>query len=68
MVLKNLISSQYLMPFFLARNMFVLLYKGPFKYYVIKEVGGVRKWQFLMIYNTVNHQRVGWVGLKMSKT
>ena len=30
-------------------------------------VGGVRKWQFLMIYSTVNHQRVGWVGLKMSK-
>ena len=30
--------------------------------------GGVRKWQFLMIYNTVNHQRVGWVGLKKSKT
>ena len=31
-------------------------------------VGGVRKWQFLMIYSTVNHQRVGWVGLKKSKT
>ena len=31
-------------------------------------VGGVRKWQFLMIYNTANHQRVGWVGLKKSKT
>ena len=31
-------------------------------------VGGVRKWQFLMIYNTVNHQRRGWVGLKKSKT
>ena len=31
-------------------------------------VGGVRKWQFLMIYSTVNHQRGGWVGLKMSKT
>ena len=30
-------------------------------------VGGVRKWQFLMIYSTVNHQRVGWV-LKKSKT
>jgi hypothetical protein len=27
----------------------VALSKGPFKYYVIKEVGGVRKWQFLMI-------------------
>ena len=27
--------------------------KEPFKYYVIKEVGGVRKWQFLMIYSTV---------------
>ena len=23
-------------------------------------VGGVRKWQFLMIYSTVNHQRGGW--------
>ena len=31
-------------------------------------VGGVRKWQFVMIYCTVNHQRVGWVGLKKSKT
>ena len=31
-------------------------------------VGGVRKWQFLMIYSTVNHQRSGWVGLKKSKT
>ena len=31
-------------------------------------VGGVRKWQFLIIYNTVNHQRVGWVGLKKSRT
>ena len=31
-------------------------------------VGGVRKLQFLMIYSTVNHQRVGWVGLKKSKT
>ena len=31
-------------------------------------VGGVRKWQLLMIYSTVNHQRVGWVGLKKSKT
>ena len=31
-------------------------------------VGGVRKVQFLMIYSTVNHQRVGWVGLKKSKT
>ena len=31
-------------------------------------VGGVRKWQFLMIYSTVNHQRSGWVGPKMSKT
>ena len=31
-------------------------------------VGGVRKWQLLMIYNTVNHQRSRWVGLKKSKT
>ena len=31
-------------------------------------VGGVRKWQFLMIYSTVNHQKGGWVGLKKSKT
>ena len=27
--------------------------KGPFKYYVSKEVGGVRKWQFLLIYSTI---------------
>ena len=31
-------------------------------------VAGVRKWQFLMIYSTVHHQRGGWVGLKKSKT
>ena len=31
-------------------------------------VGGVRKWQFLTIYSTVNYQRGGWVGLKKSKT
>ena len=31
-------------------------------------VGGVRKWQFLMIFSTVNYQRGGWVGLKKSKT
>ena len=31
-------------------------------------VDGVRKWQFLMIYSTVSHQRGGWVGLKKSKT
>ena len=31
-------------------------------------VGGIKKWKFLMIYSTVNHQRVGWVGLKKSKT
>ena len=31
-------------------------------------VDGVGKWQFLMIYSTVNHQRVWWVGLKKSKT
>ena len=30
-------------------------------------VGGVKKWQFLMIYSTVNHQTVGWVGLKDQK-
>jgi hypothetical protein len=26
---------------------------GPFKYYISKEVGGVRKWQFLLIYSTI---------------
>ena len=31
-------------------------------------VGGVRKWQFLMIYRTLNLQRGGWVGLKKLKT
>ena len=30
-------------------------------------VGGVRKWQFSMIYSTVNHQRGGWLGLKIQK-
>ena len=31
-------------------------------------VGGDRKWQFLMIYSTANHQRGEWVDLKKSKT
>ena len=30
-------------------------------------VGGVRKWQFLMIYSTENHHRVGWVAYKSQK-
>ena len=29
---------------------------------------GSENWQFLMIYSTVNHQRVRWVGLNKSKT
>ena len=36
--------------------------------YIKRWVGGVRKWQFLMIYSTVNHQGGRWVGLKKSKT
>ena len=34
--------------------------KGPFKYYIIKEVGGwgQKKVKFLMIYTTVNHQKL----------
>ena len=36
--------------------------KGPFKYYVSKEVGGVRKWQFLQIYSTIYADVGGWVG------
>ena len=52
-------------------NKFLLIItdKGPLNYYVIKEVGGWgQKWQFLIIYSTVHHQRGGWVGLKKSKT
>ena len=30
-------------------------------------VGGVRKWQFLIIYSTINHQRCGWVAQKNQK-
>ena len=43
--------------------------KGPFKYYVSKEVGGsgVRKWQFLLIYSTIYADIGGWVGLKSQK-
>ena len=33
---------------------------GPFKYYVSKEVGGVRKWQFLLIYSTIYADVGGW--------
>ena len=43
--------------------------KGPFKYYVIKEVGGWgQKMAILDDLQYCNHQRVGWVGLKKSKT
>ena len=30
-------------------------------------MGGVRKWQFLVIYSTVNHHRSEWVGQKSQK-
>ena len=30
-------------------------------------VGGVRKWQFLLIYNTIYAGLGGWVGLKSQK-
>jgi hypothetical protein len=43
------------------------LLKGPSKYYVSKEVGGVRKWQFLLIYSTIYTDVAGWVSLKKSK-
>ena len=42
--------------------------KGPFKYYISKEVGGVKKWQFLLIYNTIYADIGRWVGLKKPKT
>ena len=39
----------------------LILEKGPFKYSVIKEVGGWGQiMAVLMIYSTVNHQRGGW--------
>ena len=31
-------------------------------------VGGVRKWQFLLIYSTKNADVGGWVGLKKPKS
>jgi hypothetical protein len=31
-------------------------------------VGGVRKWQFLLIYSTIYADVGGWVGLKKPKT
>ena len=37
-----------------------LFSKGPFKYYVSKEVGGVRKLQFLLIYSTIYADVDGW--------
>ena len=33
-----------------------------------KWVGGVRKWQFLLIYSTIYADLGGWVGLKKPKT
>ena len=42
--------------------------KGPFKYYVIKEVGGWgQKMTILLIYSTIYTDVGGWVGLKKSK-
>ena len=41
--------------------------KEPFKYYVSKEVGGVRKGQFLLIYITIFADIGGLVGLKSPK-
>ena len=49
-------------------KMHPLLAKGPFMYYVSKEGGGVRKWQFLLIYSTIYADVGGWVGLKKPKT
>ena len=40
----------------------IVVGKGAFKYYVIKEVGG---WGQKMV---ILDERVGWVGLKKSKT
>ena len=35
--------------------------KGPFKYYVSKEVGGWgQKWQFLLIDSTIYAEAGGW--------
>ena len=51
------------------RQTLEFLCKGPFKYYVSKEVvGGVIKWQFLLIYSTIYADVGGWVGLKKPKT
>ena len=45
----------------LGTNMLRNYDKGPFKYYVSKEVGGwVRKWQFLLIYSTIYADVGGW--------
>ena len=43
---------------------------GPFKSYVIKEVGGwgQKMAMFDDLQCTVNHHRGRWVGLKKSKT
>ena len=53
---------------------FSLCFNSPLGFILIREhssitsskrwVGGVRKWQFLMVYITANHQRGGWMGKK----
>ena len=67
-------ASQWIKPYIICdKNNFCDKYSFYFREHSSitsskRWVGGVRKWQFLMIYSTVNHQRVGWVGLKKSKT
>ena len=51
----------------LAGSELTKLGKGPFKYYVRKEVSRVRKWQFLLIYSTIYADVGGSVGLKSQK-
>ena len=69
-VFSHLIMSVEIRHCYLSNWAFFTPAKGSFKYYVIKEVGGWgQKMEILDdLYSTVNHQRVGWVGLKKSKT
>ena len=45
----------------------IIAIKGSIKYYISKEMGRVRKWQFLLIYSTIYADVGGWVGLKKPK-
>ena len=67
-VKKAQTNSLFLVPIWVPCALVSCRLKEPFKYYVSKEVCGVRKWHFLLIYSTTYLCRRMWVGLTKPKT